>query len=93
MQLLGDEGGLELAPATSYLGNQLRVQRGSRTEERDAGSSEEQFLGMLDELALAVRENREPRASGREGLQDVRLMELIYEAARTGQPVAVPALQ
>jgi predicted dehydrogenase len=53
------------------------------------GSAERQFTGMLDELALAVRENREPRTPGGMGLQDVRVMEHIYEAARTGRPVAV----
>lgn len=92
IQVLGEDGSLELSPATSYSGNALRIDRGSTTEERQLGPSEVQFLGMLDEFALAVRERREPRTSGQEGLRDVRLMELIYEAARAGQPVTVPAV-
>ncbi len=91
IQLLGDTGAVELSPATAYTGIELRVR--SRAGERtpQVGSSEQQFTGMLDEFALAVREHRAPRTPGEMGLQDVRLMELIYEAARTGRPTAVPA--
>ncbi len=89
IQVLGDEGSLELSPATSYTGNTLRVRgRGGERTTR-VGDSEAQFAGMLDEFALAVREGREPRTGGREGLQDVRIMEAIYEAADTGRSVAI----
>ena len=90
VQVLGDAGSLELSPATSYLGDALRVQGRSGERTPDAGPSEQQFLGMLDEFALAVRENREPRTGGLEGLRDVHVMERIYEAAQSGRPVAVP---
>lgn len=86
----GDKGSIELSPATSYQGNELRIENKAGRQEPRLGESDEQFFGMLDEFALAVRENREPRTSGREGLQDIRLMELIYEAARTGRTVPVP---
>ena len=95
LQVHGDRASIELDPATSYQGDRLRVHtRGEQggMREPQLESSEQQFLGMLDEFALAVRENREPRtAGGAEGLRDVQVMELIYEAARTGRPVAVPA--
>jgi predicted dehydrogenase len=87
----GDKGSIELSPATSYQGNELRIENKAGRQEPKVGESDEQFFGMLDEFALAVRENREPRTSGREGLQDIRLMELIYEAARTGRTVPVPS--
>ena len=66
----------------------VRARGGERTP--PVGPSERQFLGMLDEFALAVRENREPRTPGLMGLRDVHAMERIYEAARSGRPVAVP---
>jgi glucose-fructose oxidoreductase len=91
IQLLGDQGALELSPATGYTGNELRVTGRAGERRPPLGSSEEQFRGQLDEFALAVRENRAPRTPGEMGLQDVRVMELIYEAARTGRPVPVPA--
>ena len=31
--------------------------------------------------------NKEPKASGEQGLRDVRIMRAIYEAARTGKTV------
>jgi hypothetical protein len=32
-------------------------------------------------------ENKEPKASGQQGLQDVRIMLAIYEAAKTGKTI------
>ncbi len=90
VQVLGDAGSLELSPATSYQGNALRVRTRAGERTPRLGSSEAQFTGMLDEFALAVREGRAPRTPGEMGLADVRVMELIYEAARAGRPVAVP---
>jgi glucose-fructose oxidoreductase len=89
IQVLGEAGSLELSPATAYAGNELRVRGRAGERTPPAGQSERQFTGMLDELALAVRENREPRTPGAMGLQDVRVMEHIYEAARAGRAVAV----
>jgi predicted dehydrogenase len=86
----GEKGSIALSPATSYQGNEIRIKTSAGEEKPKVGEADEQFLGMLDEFALAVRENREPRTSGREGLRDVQIMELIYEAARTGRAVAVP---
>jgi predicted dehydrogenase len=91
IEVLGDAGSLELAPATSYTGNELRVRARGGERRPSPGSSEQQFTGMLDEFALAVRERRAPRTPGEMGLQDVRIMEAIYEAARAGRPVPVPA--
>jgi predicted dehydrogenase len=94
IQVMGEKASLALDPATEYEGNRLLVRRETGQMEPKLGESSEQFVGELDEFAMAIRENREPRhGSGREGLQDVRLMQLIYEAARTGRPVAVPPLR
>jgi glucose-fructose oxidoreductase len=91
IEVLGDAGSLELAPATSYTDNALRVRARGGERTPGPGPSERQFTGMLDEFALAVRERRAPRTPGEMGLQDVRIMEAIYEAARAGRPVPVPA--
>lgn len=86
----GEQGSIELSQATSYQGNELRVKTNAGVRQPAAGQADTQFLGMLDEFALAIRENREPRTSGREGLRDIQIMELIYEAARTGRALPVP---
>jgi hypothetical protein len=39
-----------------------------------------------------VLENRRPEPSGEEGMQDVRIVEALYEASRRGKSVAIPPL-
>ena len=93
IQVMGERPSLSLDPATEYARNRLVVRRKSGQEEPTLGESAEQFTGEIDAFAAAIREGREPHhGSARDGLQDVRLMTLIYEAARTGRTVAVPPL-
>jgi predicted dehydrogenase len=44
----------------------------------------------MDHFAECILTNRQPHTPGEEGLQDHRVMEAIYEAARTGRTVKVP---
>jgi predicted dehydrogenase len=91
IQVMGEKAVLDLDPATEYEGNRLLVKRKEGTDERKLGPSELQFIRELDEMAAAVRENREPRTNGEHGMQDVRLMQLLYESARSGRPASVAA--
>jgi predicted dehydrogenase len=45
----------------------------------------------MDDFALCIREGRESRVSGEMGLRDMKIIDAIYEAARTGQRVAIRA--
>ena len=84
----------EMSPAYAYKGNRLRV---SRVEEGREQSTElhidegNQFAKELDHFAQCVRKDREPHTPGEEGLQDQRIIEAIYESARTGRPVTLTA--
>ncbi|USI71921.1 Gfo/Idh/MocA family protein [Sphingomonas morindae] len=49
-----------------------------------------QFAAEIDHMAECVLTNRRPYTPGEEGVQDHRLMEAIYESARTGRPVHRP---
>lgn len=51
-----------------------------------------QFAAEIDHMATCVIEDRKPRTPGEEGLQDHVLMEAIYKAAKTGQPVQLERL-
>ena len=89
----GSEGEVTLDPATDYYIKNLTVKKGDETRQivipafdQPGGS---QFAGELDEMALAVLENREPKTGGAEGLQDVRVMRAIYDAADSGRAVAL----
>ncbi|MVN20672.1 Gfo/Idh/MocA family protein [Mucilaginibacter arboris] len=48
---------------------------------------ENQFALEIDHFSECVIENKVPYTPGEEGLQDQKIMEAIYESARTGKPV------
>jgi predicted dehydrogenase len=48
------------------------------------------FAAELDHLALCIRNDVKPRTPGEEGLQDMKLIEAIYQSAATGQTVKLP---
>ncbi|MDX1933750.1 MAG: Gfo/Idh/MocA family oxidoreductase [Capsulimonadales bacterium] len=89
----GSKGWLELDPATDYYRHHLRIGRsgeGDRTRIEEPQIRERsQFARQLDHMAQCVRENKTPRTPGEEGLRDMRYMEMIYEAARTGKSIKV----
>lgn len=85
---LGSKAGLRLDPATNYEGNQLYLRRGG-SETHLKVQDKSQFAGEMDHLAQAIKENKPVNTPGEEGLQDVRLMQMIYESAREGRPVKV----
>ena len=49
-----------------------------------------QFATEMDAFAEAIRADREPHTPGEEGLQDMRLIEAIYQAAAGGSAVRLP---
>ena len=51
--------------------------------------AKDQFALEMDHMAECVMENQQPHTPGEEGLQDQRLMEAIYESARTGRAIKV----
>ena len=89
-RVVGTRGWFELEPATSYSGQRMRVKIGDRVEERQLPPpAKDQFTAQLDHMSECVMQNNTPLVAGEEGLQDVRAMMAIYEAARTGKTVKV----
>lgn len=82
--VVGEKGRLDMDPATDYFDRRVFV-------ENDEGRREvaveygDQFAAMLDHFAECVQTGKTPRTPGEEGVRDVRLMEAIYKAARTGK--------
>ena len=88
-------GGLELHNAFAYRGQRLTIaHREGAHVQRDEPvlTHKNQFALELDHMAACILKDRRPRTPGEEGLQDMILMEAIYEAARTGLPVKVGPL-
>lgn len=87
-RVFGADGWLDLDPATDYYRHRLLVGQKDKEEERQI-QEKNQFALEIDHLSECVMENKQPKTPGAEGLQDVRLMKLIYEAARTGKTIKV----
>jgi len=84
---IGTRGWAECEPALSYRGVKFRKSgRGGQVDEPDLGDPD-QFATEMDALAQCILENKEPKASGEQGLRDVKIMLAIYEAAKTGKTI------
>jgi glucose-fructose oxidoreductase len=87
-RVTAQEGWFELEPATAYQGQRMRVsRRGGPPEPREIAAGKSQFAGQLDHMAECILTGRAPLVPGEEGLRDVRIMEAIYQAVRTGRTV------
>lgn len=96
-RLLGSSGWAEMDPAFPYVGQALRVSRKHEGEEHDTLEqpklqAKNQFALELDHLADCVLKDRRPHTPGEEGLQDMRIIAAIYEAAKTGGTVKLTAV-
>ena len=88
------EGWFGLDPAFSYSGLQMETARAEgKVEriERPRIPAKNQFALEMDHMAERVKSNEQPYTPGEEGLQDQRIMQAIYESAREGKPVKLPA--
>lgn len=88
----GEKGVLIMDPATAYFERKMWIKRdGTHIEQRQLRDAN-QFALEMDHMSESVMENKQPKTPGLEGLRDVRLMQIIYEAAQTGRPISVPPL-
>ena len=77
-------------PAYEYaegLGYSLTID--GRTTHKRIGKRD-QFAPELLHFSDCIRLNRQHEPSGEEGLQDVRIVQALYESAETGKVVQVP---
>jgi predicted dehydrogenase len=74
----------------SGLGYELAV-NGKTTRHRVG--KRDQFAAELEYFSECVRNDREPEPSGEDGMQDVRIVQALYESAETGKTVAIPPFE
>jgi predicted dehydrogenase len=80
----GSQGTLELEPAFSYQGIQMKakLQGGEAPiEDSEQGKDPSQFVTEADYMAGCILDNKEPKTNGEEGLKDMKFMEQIYKSA------------
>jgi predicted dehydrogenase len=90
LKVMGSEAWLEMERAFEYQGQNLRISRLEAGQEQTGERMiprKNQFALELDHMSDCIRQDRQPRTPGEEGVQDHVLMEAIYESARTGRPI------
>ena len=94
-RVLAERGWIDMDPAFAYHGLTLRTSRATGMAEMTTQvklPEKDQFALEMDHMAQRVAQGKRPRTPGEEGLQDMRLIEAIYRAARDGRPVSLPAV-
>ncbi len=95
-RVLADKGWMGLEWAFAYRGQQLQLSRADGKLERTETpklAEKNQFATEMDHFSDCVLENKPPFTPGEEGLQDQRIMEAIYQSAKEGRPVQLPAVK
>ena len=87
LTVYAERGSFGMKPAYDYGGN-----RGWRSDGQPLSFPQiDQFAAELDDFAARIESGEPTPVPGEEGLRDVRIMEAIYESARTGRTVALDA--
>lgn len=90
--LIGTKGVLRFDPAYEYaMTLKQQVTRDEKTKTRSF-PKRDQFAAELVYFSDCILKDKEPEPSGLEGLADVRIVEAIYESARTRRVVRIPEM-
>ena len=90
--LIGTKGILRFDPAYEYaMAIKQEVTRDEKTKTRTF-PKRDQFAAQIVYFSDCILKDKEPEPSGLEGLADVRIVEAIYESARTRKAVRIPEL-
>jgi predicted dehydrogenase len=88
-RIVGTKGDLHADPAYEYAeGLEYRLTIDGKTT-RKRISKRDQFAPELLYFSDCILKDREPEPSGEEGLQDIRIVEALYQSARSGRPVTI----
>ena len=86
-QLVGTEAELRVEPAYDYTSKLTHyLSKGGKTTKK-AFAKRDHFGAELAYFSDCILNNRQPEPNGNEGLIDVRIVQALYESARTGRRV------
>ncbi|KXV35124.1 Gfo/Idh/MocA family protein [Gluconobacter thailandicus] len=88
-----EKGWITLENAFSYTGHRLRIgqrQGNHKTVNEWRLPAGNQFALEIDHFAHCILNDLTPRTPGEEGLRDQKLMEALYDSARTGRMIHLP---
>ena len=88
-RIVGTKGHVHADPAYEYAeGLEYSVTIDGRTRTKRVGKRD-QFARELLYFSDCILSDTQPEPSGEEGLQDVRIVEALYDSARRRRPVAI----
>ncbi len=88
-RIVGTKGDLHADPAYEYAeGLEYRLTIDGKTTRKAVGKRD-QFAPELLYFSDCILKNREPEPSGEEGLQDVRIVQALYQSSKSRRPVAI----
>jgi glucose-fructose oxidoreductase len=88
-RIVGTKGHLHADPAYEYAeGLEYTVEIDGKTKTKRAGKRD-QFAAELLYFSDCIIRDTQPEPSGEEGLQDVRIVEALYDSARKGRSVRI----
>lgn len=92
-EVVGAKGSLRVDPGYEFVGELKHTLRiGDHTKERSF-SKRDQFAPELIYFSHCILKDIEPEPSGEEGLADVRVIQALYESARSGRSIKLPAFE
>jgi predicted dehydrogenase len=86
-QMVGTKGSISLKDAYEYIGSVEMETTVNGKKQVRAFQSRDQFAPELVYFSDCILRNKEPEPSGEEGLADVRIIEALYQSAKTGKPI------
>jgi len=89
-RIVGTKGFLHVDPAYEYAEGLAYTLSVEGKEQKKAIGKRDQFAPELLHFSDCILKNRRPEPSGEEGLQDVRIVQALYESAETGKAVQIP---
>ena len=89
-RIVGTEGDVRVDPAYEYAEGLVCNLTANGKTTRTSTGKRDQFAPELLYFSDCILEDRTPEPSGREGLQDVRIVEALYKSAETGKVIAIP---
>jgi predicted dehydrogenase len=92
-QVVGTEGDLMVNPAYEYETEIKHILTVGGKSKETTFSKRDQFAPELVYFSDCILNNKEVESSGHEGLADIRIVQAIYESARTGKQVAIEPLR
>ena len=88
-RIVGTKGDLHADPAYEYAGGLEYTLTIDGKTTRKSVAKRDQFAPELLYFSDCILKDRDPEPSGEEGLQDVRIVQALYESARSGRPVSI----